>query len=359
MTIGSRAAHRSLGPGPQRDLVSLFQELRRSSDASNGQLAIATGLSRSHISEVLRGVKAPSPEAAKKIANALGANAQAARAAYVLAEKALEVIQHERTQARSAEPADVTAPAGVRRSDSAKRPVRVLDPYIRRSRIEPMVMVLLPPALLALVLLPAAPLWISLLVALGVILPTVVDHLVRDRGTRVERALFARWGGAPTTQLLRWTGPVARTRQAYTHAQVQKLIGNSLRLPTEPQEAADPAAADEIYEAAILVLRVVDRRAGGDTLVFDENCRYGFRRNALGLRPLGILTAAATLIGTMVGIFTAVAGRSAVVTGALVFVAVLTAILIWLWTSVVTESWVASAAWAYAHRLLETAARHS
>jgi transcriptional regulator with XRE-family HTH domain len=63
-----------LPPGPARDLVDLFSRLRDSSPLRIGQIASRTGFSPGHVSEVLRGWKAPSPEAAARIAKALGAD---------------------------------------------------------------------------------------------------------------------------------------------------------------------------------------------------------------------------------------------------------------------------------------------
>lgn len=63
-----------LPPGPARDLVDLFSRLRDSSPLRIGQIASRTGYAPGHVSEVLRGWKAPSPDAAARIAKALGAD---------------------------------------------------------------------------------------------------------------------------------------------------------------------------------------------------------------------------------------------------------------------------------------------
>jgi transcriptional regulator with XRE-family HTH domain len=93
-----------LPPGPARDLVDLFIRLRRGRRLSGGQLAVAAGLSSSHVSDVLRGIKAPSPHAAAKIAHALGATSDQERKAYQLAEQLIELNRYHR--ARRSPPAD-------------------------------------------------------------------------------------------------------------------------------------------------------------------------------------------------------------------------------------------------------------
>ena len=63
-----------LPPGPARDLVDLFAWLRGSRPMRVGQIANRTGYAPGHVSEVLRGWKAPSPDAAARIAQVLGAD---------------------------------------------------------------------------------------------------------------------------------------------------------------------------------------------------------------------------------------------------------------------------------------------
>ena len=70
-----------LPPGPARDLVDLFMRLLGSRPMRVGQIATRTGYTPGHISEVLRGWKAPSPDAAAKIAQALGADENTVRRA--------------------------------------------------------------------------------------------------------------------------------------------------------------------------------------------------------------------------------------------------------------------------------------
>lgn len=80
MTRGRRPEP-DLPPGPARDLVDLFSRLRDSSQLRIGQIASRTGYAPGHVSEVLRGWKAPSPDAAARIAQVLGADDNTVRRA--------------------------------------------------------------------------------------------------------------------------------------------------------------------------------------------------------------------------------------------------------------------------------------
>jgi hypothetical protein len=71
------------------------------------------------------------------------------------------------------------------------------------------------------------------------------------------------------------------------HKVISKGLGVSL--PSTAQENADPAAADEVYRAATTWLIGQTRDVKKFPLVFKENVAFGFHRNALGVRPYGVL----------------------------------------------------------------------
>ena len=100
-----------LPPGPAKDLVDLFKRLQPRNRLTVGQLAVKTAMSSSHISEVLRGRKAPSPQAAERIAQALGAGADDRQRARRLAEDLAELNRYNRKKsAASAAPIAGAAP---------------------------------------------------------------------------------------------------------------------------------------------------------------------------------------------------------------------------------------------------------
>ena len=135
-----------LPPGPARDLVDLFRRLRHARPLSGGQIAVKTGLSASHVSDVLRGWKAPSPGAAARIAAALGASQEAVRQASRLADELADLNRYNRRRARAGEPpapgADQTVTGPVRRPAGGERvaapapePATLAAPPGRRPRV--------------------------------------------------------------------------------------------------------------------------------------------------------------------------------------------------------------------------------
>jgi tetratricopeptide (TPR) repeat protein len=72
VTRGGRGAA-DLPPGPARDLADLLRRLQGRHALPVRQIAARAGVSRSHVSDVLRGWKIPSPEVAAALARVLGA----------------------------------------------------------------------------------------------------------------------------------------------------------------------------------------------------------------------------------------------------------------------------------------------
>lgn len=121
----------------------------------------------------------------------------------------------------------------------------------------------------------------------------VLMRIGRDRGARLQDKLYRIWGGKPTTVMLRHRDHSldAHTKQRYKQT-LARLSG--LVFPSEAEELAAPESADEVYESAIRALLELRRRSS-DRLVFNENCNYGFVRNLVGLKPIGLATVLLTL----------------------------------------------------------------
>jgi hypothetical protein len=221
-----------------------------------------------------------------------------------------------------------------------------LDRYTVQARLVPALIVALPVALAAIVVVGTV-VWATVAGAVAWAGGTVLLAQVgRDGGKRKEPALFASWGGKPTVVRLRHRGPTNPVTLARWHSKLKKAMGKAL--PTPKQEIADADDADVMYEACGTLLRGATRDQKKFPLVFNENCSYGMRRNLWGVKPLGIGIAVIGLL--VVGVVAAVdpARREiASVAGALDFVLLLG------WVLVFTPDWVRVPAEAYAERLLE------
>jgi hypothetical protein len=179
---------------------------------------------------------------------------------------------------------------------------KVTDPYDRQARLYPALLCLLP--LLALIALLYAP---NVSALTGVVTLAVssgglflMTNICREMGKRLEERLFREWGGKPTTQLLRHRDSIVDsvTKRRY-HAFLAAKINAAF--PDADQEKTDPAKADEAYQSGARWLLDHTRPDAGKQfdLLFRDNVTYGFRRNALGVRPLAMVIAVGCLFWTL------------------------------------------------------------
>jgi hypothetical protein len=224
--------------------------------------------------------------------------------------------------------------------------------YTYAARIRPVLFASVPLAIVLWVwtydLLAAGSWLISFAVAAGV--PFALGEKAADAGRRRQPDLWASWGGAPTGQLLRHRdGTLNPHVLAAIHRSLERIC-HELRLPSAPEEEADPEGADAIYEACADRLRVI-ARSQPETfpLVHSANTSYGFRRNLWAIRAWAIAAAVIGACGT--GFYIVLEGPEprAIVGGGLclIFLAVV--------IGVVRRDWVREAAFIYAHRLAESA----
>ena len=235
--------------------------------------------------------------------------------------------------------------------------VMKFDGYTLQARLMPTYVVLLPLAVGLQVWLPEG----AILERLGTILvapapiAVLLAQLGRDRGYRLQKQLWADWGGALTTQMLRHRridgNPIMR--QLY-HMCIERLFPD-LHIPTPDEENANPQAADHVYEAATKKLIAATRDRDRFPLIYKENVSYGFRRNLWGLRPLGLILS----IGGAVICFVRwllwahpVTAPSPNVDWFLACGACL--VMATLWGFWIKQSWVRIPAEAYAERLFES-----
>lgn len=173
------------------------------------------------------------------------------------------------------------------------------DPYERKARLFPGLMVALP-LLVPLVCVygPRHPVLTAVVTVLGGCGTLyALASVARGRGKKLEEVLVREWGGMPTTIALRHRDTSALdsvSKQRY-HATIVSKLG--IVMPTAQEEAADPAKADDTYVGATKRLRELTRN--NKSLLLKENIAYGFHRNMLAMKPVGIVTA---LMGLMYGL---------------------------------------------------------
>ncbi|MCP5278914.1 MAG: hypothetical protein H6935_11210 [Thiobacillus sp.] len=176
----------------------------------------------------------------------------------------------------------------------------LFDSYGRTARLYPAVIFLLP----LLWYLPLLGIDLSASVFEGVVaavafsaLLYLIATIARHKGKAAEAMLISRWGGWPTTILLRHRDVhIDEMTKARYHGQLNKLTG--VALPSAIEEAQQPEKCDAVYRSATKAL-IEARRDESHALLHKENAAYGFRRNLYGLRSYAIWMVIILAAGTL------------------------------------------------------------
>lgn len=245
----------------------------------------------------------------------------------------------------------------------------LFDTYGRRARLYPALLTLLPPVAVSLAWVPSLVGGQSLAALVGVAasfgLLYALASISRSAGKRTEKRLLAKWGGWPTTIMLRHGHPDIPAPTKARYHQFLAQCGSWDGVPLAQLEQADPAANDDAYASAVQWLKE-QRRGPEFRLVLNENAEYGFRRNMRGLKPAALALCLATLLGWSLAAFTQLGTAPGPLPSARVGVLLalpsplalgalgVTVVALVAWTLVVRDGWVREAADQYAQALLAT-----
>ncbi len=228
------------------------------------------------------------------------------------------------------------------------------DAYQRQARLQPLLLVAFPAAVLAYALgTPDELLGRAGAAATTFGLVTLVVALARDRGRRLEVELWKSWGGPPTTTMMLSTSEAPSPNLEVHRRHVRRLLPEATPL-TDERDRHDPIGSVRTIEQYVTHLRERTRDRQRFPIVFDALTGYGFRRNTLGLRPVGIAIAGFTVvvaIGALVLVALNLIERP-VPALVLSFVVGVVATLMW---ARATSAWVQVQANRYAEALLAAA----
>ena len=167
------------------------------------------------------------------------------------------------------------------------------DRYERKARLLPGLLVAAGPALTAGTLIHELSTWYTAVgAAAGVELfaAIVLGHYARARGRTLEDALWASWGGSPTT---RWLRPADTTcsdqQKSKWRGAIKRLTG--MTIPASVPEGATEASVDQTIAEATRQLRYVLRNRPNATILQSHNEEYGFARNMYAVRFLWVALA--------------------------------------------------------------------
>ena len=231
----------------------------------------------------------------------------------------------------------------------------ISDTYERKARLYPALLLVAPVIIVVLAMLSTKLSAVESMTAgvVGFGGAFLLTQVARDAGKKREKQLFVEWGGLPSIAIFRHSDdrldPVTKARY---HKKLSSLVKET-KAPSVDEEKVDPVAADVIYSAWSHYLRVSTRDTKKFSLLFHENVNYGYRRNIVGLRPIGIVVCILSLLAAVARIYV-VYNSTGQWDVAVLGASGLCAILLLLWLFRFRPDWVRVPAEAYAARLAES-----
>ena len=230
-----------------------------------------------------------------------------------------------------------------------------MNSYNLKARVYPVILSLIPIIFIGSVYSFHLQSYYQVLTSLGITtaLYFLFSQLGRDKGKALEKEMWKKWSGTPTTQILRYSNDIIdkHTKKNYHH-KLKELtgIGNELN---EEFEKDFPQKADEIYQSWTKFLLSKTRDTKKYNLLFQENINYGFRRNLLGLKGIAILIIILLMISSF--FYSFIMGEYIVKFSSELLISEIILILILIfWIGIVKENWIKIVAFSYAERLMET-----
>lgn len=172
------------------------------------------------------------------------------------------------------------------------------DTYSLWARVKPAAFIILPIALSVVTFYEparsAGGALITFLTSFGVM--SYIANQMSTRGNIVQKKLFNKWGGSPSTLLLRYRNDEidVNTKQRY-----QKFFSKNIdnyEIITPEEEAAEPDITDKKYDSAIKYLLEHTRDKQKYNLIFGELIAYGYSRNTYAFKWLSVIISASSLI---------------------------------------------------------------
>lgn len=238
---------------------------------------------------------------------------------------------------------------------------KLFDTYSLRARVKPAAFIVLPIALSIITFYEparsAGGALITFLTSFGVMSYTA--NQMSTRGNIVQKKLFNKWGGSPSTLLLRYRNSEIDVN---TKLRYQKFLSKHIsdyEVVTPEEEAAEPIITDTKYDSAIRYLLEHTRDKQKYNLIFGELITYGYSRNTYAFKWLSVIISTSSLIVSSLIIYMTHMVDKAInlkliftipfeQTALLVFLSLLTLNSLFF----VNENWVKSRAFAYGKRLL-------
>lgn len=239
-----------------------------------------------------------------------------------------------------------------------KQLIELIDIYNLRARVFPSVLVVIPIVLAFVSVFPVHYQGLVGAVSGGAAFIAIwlLADYVRDAGQNTQVQLYKRWGGKPSLTILgHGQKIVSADALARCHKKLREL-DSALSIPSNLQEeAAQGEKALETYKSCNELLLQHTQDKTKFNLLFEENIRYGFRRNSHAMRLVGLILSVSGFL--VCGVAVAVKWYQTEAMDVVSLIGTLMCAFLFLFWLQATESWVWRQANQYASKLILEAHR--
>lgn len=229
-----------------------------------------------------------------------------------------------------------------------------MNSYNLKARVYPVILTLIPIIIIGFIYSIQLQSYYQILVSFGVTtaLFFLFSQLGRDKGKSLEKEMWKKWGGIPSTQVFRYSdNTIDKHTKIRYHKKLMELTGVGENI-NEMFETTSPNDADEVYKSWSNYLISKSRDTKKYNLLFQENVNYGFRRNLFGLKTFAIIIIILLMIGCVTYSFI-IGNYQLDYSKELIISEIILVLFLIFWISKIRENWIKSVAFSYAERLIE------
>lgn len=174
----------------------------------------------------------------------------------------------------------------------------------------------------------------------------------RAMGLNVQKILLTEWGDFPSTIMLRHSDVTIDSITKFRYHSFLNSNVENIELPTPEEELENKEKADFQYKSAVKWLLEYTRDVQVFSIIYTDNANYGFSRNMLGVKYLGIFLTFSAICLHVYGIHMKYQLNSVFFPLEIWITLLFNLGMLAFWIFFVNKKWVTSNAYAYARSLL-------
>jgi len=238
---------------------------------------------------------------------------------------------------------------------------KLFDIYSLNARVKPAFLLVFPVVIALFTLFEPSRSWggaaITFIISFGII--NFAANQMSTKGNILQDKLFLKWGGSPTTIILRHSDHRLDTHTKSRYMSIMERLISNFSAVSYEQEVNDSCKADEMYRTAGNYMKEHTRDTKKYPLVFKELITYGFSRNIKAFKWLGFTISTLSLaVSGFIIWYKHIKDNNAPIVDLLFNIPfentalILSLVLmIFLWLFLVTEKWVEVRSFSYAKAL--------